>query len=383
MAMDRPDVIVVGLGAMGGAAAHHLVRRGLRVLGLDRFAPPHALGSSHGRTRVIRSAYFEHPSYVPLVQRSFTLWRELEEESGQPLLRITGALMLGRPDSDAVLGSLRSAADHALPHERLTAADVRKRFPAFRPDPDAVGVWEPDAGALAVEACVQAHLDAARGAGAVLRFDEPVLRWRAGTDDVEVTTTAGVYRAAALVLAAGPWMTELAGSLPLRVERQVQLWFRPAEPALFRPDRCPVFLWELPSGEVFYGLPDFGDGVKAARHHGGRSTMVAAVKREVREEDVGEVRRFLGKYIPAAAGEMVESSVCLYTNTPSGHFVIDRHPDGSPVWFVSPCSGHGFKFAPVVGERVAGWIAGGPPPAELNAFRLPDGPAAEFDEGVT
>jgi sarcosine oxidase len=265
MRTNHHDVIVAGLGAMGGATAYHLARRGIRVLGLDRFAPPHALGSSHGRTRVIRQAYFEHPAYVPLVQRAFTLWRELEAETGRALLRLTGAVMLGGPESEAVRGTLRSAVEHRLPHERLSADEVRRRFPAFRPDAEMVGVWEPAAGALAVEAGVRAHLEAARAAGAELRFGEPVLEWRAKGGGVEVVTERGLHSAGSLVLAAGAWMRELVDWLPLQIERQVQCWFRPAgDGALLRPGRCPVFLWELPNGMVFYGLPDFGEGVKAA-----------------------------------------------------------------------------------------------------------------------
>jgi len=370
--MPQPDVIVVGLGAMGGAIAYHLGRRGLRVLGLDRHVPPHSHGSSHGRTRVIREAYFEHPVYVPLVQRAFALWRDLESETGADLIRVTGAVMLGAPGSSAVQGSLRSAVEHGLPHEQVTAAEVLRRFPALRPDPGMVGIWEPGAGALAVEACVAAHLGAAGAEGAELRFDEPVISWRADAGGAEVTTARGRYAAGAVVLAAGAWMPGLAPELPLQVERQVQLWFRPAaRPEFFRPDRCPVFLWELEGGELFYGLPDFGDGVKCARHHGGETTTSDRVDRHVRAADVDEVRGFLRRHLPAADGPAVEGTVCLYTNTPNGHFLIDRHPEHPNVWLVSACSGHGFKFAPVVGERVAAWVATGAPHPELAAFRRP------------
>lgn len=368
----RFDVIVAGLGAMGGAAAHHLARRGLRVLGFDRYAPPHALGSSHGRTRIIREAYFEHPVYVPLVQRAFALWRELEAEAGRALLRTTGALMLGRPDSQAVRGTLRSAEEHGLPYERLSAAELRERFPALRPAPETVGILEPRAGALDVEAAVRAHLDAAHGHGARLRFDEPVVDWGAAGGGAWVRTPAGRYHADALVLAAGAWMTELAPTLPLSVRRQVQLWFRPArEPDRLRPGAFPVFLWELAPERVFYGLPDLGDGVKVARHHGGAPVAaLAGVRRDVDPGDVAEVRGFLRQCIPAADGALLEASVCLYTNTPDGHFLIDRHPQHARVWLVSACSGHGFKFAPVVGEQIAAGVTTGRIAPELAPFRL-------------
>jgi sarcosine oxidase len=361
---------------MGGATAFHLARRGLRVLGLDRFRLPHTLGSSYGRTRVIREAYFEHPSYVPLVQSATNLWRELEERSGRELLRVTGAAMLGSADSAAVRGSLASARQHGIPHECWSAEEVQRHFPALRPEPDMVAVWEPGAGALAVEDCVTAHLEAAQQSGAELRFDEAVLEWRASADGVEVVTEHGRFAAGALVLAAGAWMPTLVPWLPLTVTRQVQLWFRPAATAaLLQPGRFPIFLWELPTGELFYGLPDFGDGVKAARHHGGEVSSALATRREVDDNDVSEVRRFLDRYIPAANGPMVEASVCLYTNTPSGHFLLDRHPEHPTVWLMSPCSGHGFKFAPAIGESIARGVVSNERPRELEFFGLqPMGP---------
>jgi sarcosine oxidase len=368
---NRQEVIVVGLGAAGGAIAYHLARQGVRVLGLDRFAPPHAQGSSHGHTRVIREAYFEHQSYVPLVQRAYRLWRELEADAGRELLRVTGAVMLGLPESEAVQGSLDSATTYGLPHERLSAREVRERFPVLRPAPEMVGIFEPRAGALAVETCVSAQLEAARAGGAVLRFDEPVIEWSSSGAGVEVVTERGRYGGDCLVLAAGAWMPTLEPWLPLEVQRQVQLWFRPvARASELAADRCPIFLWELAPEQLFYGLPDLGDGVKAARHHGGERTTVTEVRRDVTEADVAEVRRFLARCVPGADGELLASSVCLYTNRSSGRFLIDRHPEHPRTWLVSPCSGHGFKFAPVIGERVAAWIVSGEPHPDLALFRL-------------
>jgi sarcosine oxidase len=365
------EVIVAGLGAAGSAVLLHLADRGVRALGLDRFTPPHTLGSSHGLTRVIREAYFEHPGYVPLVQRSFALWRALEERTGRALLHTTGAVTLGADGSEAVQGALRSAREHGIPYERLEAAQIRARFFALEPGPGVVGVWEPHAGALAVEACVQAHLDAARAGGAEVRFEEPVLGWREDGAGVEVETPRGRYVAGSLVLAAGAWMPGLVPSLPLQVERQVQCWFDTVgDPALLRPGRFPVFLWQQDDGSMFYGLPDLGDGVKVARHRGGERTTPAGVRRAVDLADVAEVRRFLADRIPVAAGPLRASSVCLYTNTPDHHFLIDRHPEQPGVWLVSPCSGHGFKFAPVVGERVAEWVVSGSPPPDLAPFRF-------------
>jgi sarcosine oxidase len=365
------DVIVCGLGAMGSATLLHLADRGHRVLGVDRFAPPHDRGSSHGRTRVIREAYFEHPVYVPLVQRAMSLWEALEERSGHALLRTTGALMLGPPGSRTVEGALRSAAEHGLPHERLTWEAVRRRFPAFHADDGVEGVWEPRAGALAVEACVQTQLGLARGAGARVHLDEPMLEWSPAGDGVEVRTASGRYAAGALVLALGAWLPEWMPRLPLEVERQVQLWFAPAaDPALLRPGAFPVFIWERDDGATFYGLPDMGGGVKVARHRDGEATTAAELRRVVDEADVAEVRAFLAERIPAADGPLRDACVCPYTNTPDHHFLLDRHPEHPQVWLVSPCSGHGFKFAPAIGELVAGWVESGTAPPELAPFRL-------------
>ncbi|MGI9180967.1 MAG: N-methyl-L-tryptophan oxidase [Longimicrobiaceae bacterium] len=368
---ERYDVIIAGLGAMGSAAAFHLARRGLRVLGLDRHTPPHELGSSHGESRVIREAYFEHPAYVPLVQRAYELWAELEEQTGQKLLRITGALMLGTPEREVVTGALRSAQLHDLPHERLAAGEVRRRFPVLHPSPDQVGVYEPRAGVLFPEACIQAHLDAARAHGAALRFAEPLTRWRPTGEGVEVLTPWDRYHADALVLAVGAWLPGLMPWLPLEVARQVLHWLRPARDAeAFAPERCPVFLWETAPGRIFYGIPDLGGGVKVALHHGGERSPLEQVRREVGEEEVAAVRGLLDQYVPAAAGELLRSSVCLYTNTPDGHFLIDRHPEHPAVWLASPCSGHGFKFSGAIGELLAQRITEGTASLDSPLFRL-------------
>jgi sarcosine oxidase len=366
---ERFDVVVAGLGAMGSAAACHLAGGGARVLGLDRHSPPHALGSSHGETRIIREAYFEHPAYVPLVQRAYRLWEELEGVTGRTLVRRTGALMLGSPESSLIHGALASAAMHGLPHERLDPRELRRRFPAFRLGEEMVAVLEAQAGILDPEGCVAAHLEVARAQGAELRPEEPVLAWRHDARGVEVTTARGRYRAGHLVLAVGPWLADLVPTLPFPVERQVMLWFRPrGAPADFAPGRFPAFLWELPEGQLFYGMPDLGNGVKAARHHGGETGTAHTVDASLRAEDVEEVRRFLQRHIPGAAGELLRGVVCRYTNSPTGHFLIDRHPESERVLLVSPCSGHGFKFASVVGEVVADLVREGATRHDISLF---------------
>lgn len=365
------DVVVAGLGAMGSATAMHLARRGLRVVGLDQYVPPHEHGSSHGESRIIREAYFEGPAYVPLVRRAFDLWRDLETHTGRTLLYTTGAVSLGAPESELIQGTLRSASEHRIPFETWGAEEVRRRFPVLQPPDATVGVYEPQAGVLLPEACIQAHLDAARESGATLRFGEGLRDWRHTDHGVEVTTSQGRLQADALVLAVGAWLTRLVPTLPLEVERQVMFWFRPrSDTAAFASNRFPVFLWETAPTVVFYGIPDLGEGVKAARHHGGETVDVDRVDRSASDADAAAVREFLGRYIPAASGTLLHSRVCLYTNAPDRHFLVDRHPASPAVWVVSPCSGHGFKFSSVIGERVAEWVTGGAVPPDMSPFAV-------------
>ena len=364
------DVIVVGLGAMGSATAYQLARRGMRVLGLDRFTPPHAFGSSHGETRIIREAYFEHPVYVPMVQRAYELWRDLEKESDTTLLRETGGVMIGRPDSELVKGARHSAELHGLRHEMLTASEVRERFPALHPESDMVAVWEPRAGVLFADACITAHLAQARHYGAELRYEESVLRWEPEGDDIRVLTTQGEYRARQLIVTAGAWISAFFPDLPLRVERQVLFWFDHASASeMFIPERCPVHLWQFDGRHFFYGFPDLGKGVKVAFHHGGEITTVDSVRRQVEASEVEEIRTSLRRFVPTADGTPLATTVCLYTNTPDEHFLIDRHPAHPQVLIASACSGHGFKFSPVIGEILADLAQDKRPRFDLNLFR--------------
>lgn len=366
------DVAIAGLGVTGGAAALELARRGLDVIGFDRFEPPHDQGSSHGGSRIIREAYFEHPVYVPMVQRAFDRWRELESLSGQTLLRTTGALMVGAPDSALVTGALHSAQRHRLQHELLTADALRARHPQLNPEPHMVAVWEPRAGVLSPEACVAAQLQQARRHGATLCFGEPVTRWRSDGAQIGVDTERARYRARHLIVSAGAWAGALFPELrlPLRVERQVQHWFAPArDAAAFGPDRCPVHLWQFDGARFFYGIPDLGAGVKLAFHHDGEASAADAVRRDVDPGEVEAVRGALRRFVPAADGPCLASTVCLYTNTPDEHFWIDRHPAHENVVLASACSGHGFKFAPVIGEIVADLVQHERPAFDLALFR--------------
>ena len=262
------DVIVAGLGGMGSAAAYHLAGRGKSVLGLERFSPAHDKGSSHGRSRIIRQAYFEDPAYVPLLLRAYELWEQLERETYQELMTLTGGLMIGRREGELVSGSVESAEEHGLPYELLDAGEIKDRFPPFSPDPETVALYEEKAGFVRPEETVKAHLDQASSLGADLRFEEPVLSWEALEGQVRVETPQGVYEAERLVISPGAWAPQLLADLrvSLEVERQVMYWFEPTSgPEPFHPDRFPTFIWEPDDGNVFYGVPDQdgGRGVKA------------------------------------------------------------------------------------------------------------------------
>jgi len=373
------DAIVVGLGAMGSAAAHHLAARGQRVLGLEQFGFGHDRGSSHGASRVIRLAYFEHPAYVPLLHRAYALWERLERDSGDSLLTITGGLMMGRPESDVVSGSLRSAREHALAHEWLDAAEIHRRFPPLTPPPGVCAVYEPRAGVLRPEACGHAHLALAASAGAVLRSDERVTSWQATEDGtrVRVDTTRGSYEAGRLVLAPGAWAPALfpLPILPLTVERQVLYWFEPAggvEP--FAADRFPIYIWDCGDGVQFYGFPRQDgppEGVKVAFYHSAAAERCTAdtVNRSVHPDEVAAMRQALASRVPAlATGSLSHAVTCMYTNTPDQHFAIGPHPRYSQVMLASPCSGHGFKFASVIGEILADLAVDGATSHPIDLF---------------
>ena len=367
------DVIVIGLGAMGSAAAYHLARRGARVLGLDRFRPPHALGSSHGESRIIREAYFEHPLYVPVVQRAYELWRELEQETGEQLFLSTGGLMIGPETGTLVQGALLSARTHRLPHELLDAAALRRRYPVFHSPAEIVAVWEPRAGVLFPEKCIAAHLRRAENSGAHLLYGEAVHAWRQAQGRCEVQTERGIYQAPQLVFTAGAWLPSLVSdlSLPLHSTRQVLFWFDPVAPkGLFASQHFPIFIFEPEHGRYFYGLPDLGEGLKIAIHHEGEIALPDALRREVQNREAQAVRALLEKYLPAGAGGLRQSAVCMYTNTPDGHFLIDFHPAHAHILLVSPCSGHGFKFASAIGESVAELLLENRVRFDLSPFSL-------------
>jgi sarcosine oxidase len=371
--MTRYDVVVIGLGAMGSAALSALARRGRGVVGVEQFAPGHDRGSSHGGTRIIRLGYFEHPSYVPLLRRTYALWRELEAASKRRLMHITGIIEIGPSEGEVVAGTLRASREHGLPHELLDAAAVMRRFPAFRIASENVGVFQPDGGFLEVEPAIEAQLAVARAAGAEVRSGETVRAVRAESGGVRVETDAGRIDAATAIVAAGPWVKKLLPGLPapLRVTRQVMTWFAPRESALFAAEKFPVFLLESRHG-VHYGFPPHGGaGVKIAKHHhADQAVDPDTVDRAVGAADEALIRPALAEHIPAANGALLAAKTCLYTVTPDGHFILDRLPGAPSVIVASPCSGHGFKFAPVVGEILADLAVSGATRHDISRFRL-------------
>lgn len=367
------DVAVVGLGAMGSAALCHLARRGRSAVGIERLSPGHAFGSSHGRTRIIRLGYFEHPSYVPLVRAAVSLWRELEHEAGVPLLTVTGIVEIGKPDGALIAGTLAAARLHGLAHEVLDADELQRRFPAFVVPPHVVGVFQGDGGILAAEPSIAAHLRLATAAGAELRTSERVLAVEPSGEGVRIVTDRGAFTAARAIVAAGSWLSTLLPDLPARiaVTRQAVGWFMPRDPVPFAPGRFPVFLLETGDG-VFYGFPPHeGAGVKFAKHHHQNETIDPdAPTRPFDGDDEKILRAALAAHLPAANGALTETATCRYTMTTDGDFILDRLPGAPQIIVASPCSGHGFKFAPVIGEILADLATSGETRHDISRFSL-------------
>jgi sarcosine oxidase len=368
------DAVVLGLGVMGSAVLRSVAARGLRVLGIDRHRPPHALGSSHGRARMIREAYFEHPLYVPLVRQAYKLWERLEGESGTSLLRITGGAFIGEEDSGLVSGALESSRLHGIPIDVVDGAELGRIFPAFAQQPGIRAVLERRAGYLDPDRCVRALLDRAEESGAERRIQE-VVGWENDGGEggrLRVITDGGEYLTDSLVLAAGPWLPSLAAGqrLPLTVERVVQAAFAPDQPADFTQESLPVFAWEFEPDRVFYGFPAIDGAVKVGLHHGTPVSDPDSASREVSSAETSEIRSLVRECLPGADGPLVEADICFYTKTPDGHFLIDRLPGLEQVLLVSSCSGHGFKFAPAIGELVADLLTEGTGGFDISPFSL-------------
>ena len=383
---DVADVAVVGLGAVGSAVAHHLAAAGAKVVGIDRFRPPHAHGSSHGATRITRLAIGEGDEFVPIVQRSHALWRALEAETGETLMITTGGLVIASAASDRrpyhgqagfFEQTVGAAERFGIVHERLDADEVRHRFPAFAPADDERGYWERDAGILLPERCVAGQLQAAARHGADLRYDTVVhgIENEAGASGATVVTDAGRFAAAHVVVATGAWlpaMLPMAQRARFAVQRQVLHWFATDAPDLYVPDRCPVFIWmHGEDGAAFYGFPkaDGYAGVKIATEQAERSTTPEAVARVVTKEETAlTYDTHVRGRLRGVSSRSVHDATCLYTSTADGRFVIDRHPELACVTVVSACSGHGFKHSAAIGEAVADGVLGRVPRVDLAPF---------------
>lgn len=354
---SRYDVIVIGLGTMGTATCSFLARRGAGVLGLEQFGIPHARGSAGGASRVIRLSYFEHPDYVPLLLRAYELWHELGRQSGRTVLLETGGMYLGPAEGEFISGSIRAARRYDLPHEALERAEIRRRFPQFNVPESCAGIYEPRAGVIVPEAAVGGYAESALHHGAELHGHEPVRSWRSLDDGIEVTTDRTSYRADRLVICGGAWSGTLLRDLgvPLAVTRQTMGWFWPERPEAFELGRFPVWAFEDGRGGLQYGFPLLRNrpGLKVARHLPAAAASADTVDRTISEEDRRDLVEIVERTLPDGCGPLLSASVCLYTNTPDGHFIIDQHPEDERITIACGFSGHGFKFASVIGEILA------------------------------
>lgn len=372
MASSTFDTIVVGVGSMGSATVCHLAARGQRVLGIEQFSIPHERGSLHGLTRIIRLAYYEHPSYVPLLRRAYELWRDLQRTVGEQVLHITGSIDAGPPDSAVFVGSRRSCELHDLPHEILTSAELSRRYPGYQLPTEAMAVFQPEGGFLEPEKCVKAHVAVARARGAEVHEHEQVVDWGPRGDGVRVRTDRGSYEAGRLVITAGAWAGGLIG--PLRglavPERQVVAWFQPRRPELFTTERFPVFNLQVAEGH-YYGFPEHDvPGFKIGRyHHLEERVDPDALDRDVHPRDLEVLRVAAERYFPDAAGEALSSTACMFTNSPDEHFIIGVDPTDPRVSFAAGFSGHGFKFSSVVGEIMADLAERGATRHDISLFR--------------
>ena len=367
------DAIVIGVGGMGSAALYHLARRGLRVLGIERYDIPNDMGSSGGTTRMIRLSYHEHPSYVPLVRRAYELWQQLENGFGERLLVTTGSIRAGVEDSPMFVGSKLACDTHNLPYQILEGPEVNQRFPGYQLPEDILAVYQADGGFLNSERCIVAHVSGALGLGAQVHGREHVLDWEPVDAGVRVETDRGSYTARNLVVCAGAWAAKMVPEIARWAipERQVLAWFLPSRPELFRPEAFPVFGIEVEEGR-YYGFPSYDiPGFKVGKyHHLSQDVDPDTMDREVHPEDEETLRSFTNRYFPMAAGPTLAMKTCIFTNTPDGDFIIDIHPEYPQVSIAAGFSGHGFKFCSVVGEIMADLAQKGETSHDLSLFRL-------------
>jgi len=356
------DVAVVGLGAMGALAAWRLAARGAGVIGFDPYRPGHDLGSSHGDTRIFRTAYFESPDYVPLLQRAQLLWRLLEKETDAELLTITGGLAIGPRDGELVSGVVASARQNDLSHRLLDASEMSRTYPQHLLKKEEVAVLENEAGFLRPERAVSAAAARAEALGARLMIGTQATSVEASGSGVVVVTSRGRFEAEQALITAGAWTPKLTRHLhlPLKVERQVMGWLAVTDPAVFAPQRFPVFIRETDHGRFRYGFPTTdGRSIKVAVHHEGSDADPDTIDREIHPADVEPIRDFARDNLREVTGKVVDARVCMYTNTPDDRFIVAQDASLPGVTILSACSGHGFKFAPVMGELMAGSLLDG------------------------
>lgn len=367
------DHIVIGVGGMGSATAAELARRGRKVLGLEQFDIPHDFGSSHGLTRIIRLAYNEHPNYVPLMRRSYEMWRELEDGFGEKLLFITGGLDAGPRDGRVFPGALAACELHNLEHEVLSASEVSARYPGITLPENFAAVFQPDGGFLRPEQCIVAQVINAQAHGADIRAREAVTGWSVDGEGVTVTTTRGTYSAGSLVITGGAWAGKLLSAVASTAlpQRQVLGWFQPQDPDVFALGNFPVFILDAEEGE-YYGFPIFAvPGFKLGRfYHREEPADPDNQRREVDDEDEEILRRAVRRYFPQANGATMSLKHCMFTNSPDNHFILDRVPGQPQVAVAAGFSGHGFKFCTVIGEIMADLAMDGTTRHDIDMFSM-------------
>jgi sarcosine oxidase len=368
---SNQKVIVVGLGAHGSSTAYQLAKRGVDVIGIDQFRPPHSMGSSHGPSRILRMAYKEGSDYVPLLRRSFDLWHELNDSYSEPSFQVTGGLFMGQPTGRAMTGMQTASREQNVEIQMMTPSEVREKYPSFLIPDGWEAIWDPNSGAIFPEVAVAAHLNLAAAAGADLRFDERVEGWSANSSGVTVKTSRREYEADAVILTSGVWMPGMLGDLelPFDIER-VSLWM--IEPRanhdFFRAGTFPNASFEIGEKYPLYMQANFGTGVKMALDHHGTPTTAETVDRTITKEDHDKIFEQIRRFVPDLDGRVLDSAVCMYTNTPDLNFVVDKHPAYDNVIIGSACSGHGFKFAPVMGEILADLALDGQSQFDLEMF---------------
>lgn len=362
------DVIIIGTGAMGSSASHYLSDNNLKVLAIDQFTPPHNNGSSHGETRIIRSSYYEHESYVPLIKESFKLWNDLQKKTDLPILEMTGGLMIGKENSELFEGSKTSAELHNLNHKIISNKDIKENFPQFITNNNELALLEKDAGILFPENCIKTFLD---NSNIDFAFNEKVIQINQNKSNIEIITDKNNYKTKKLIISAGAWINKLLPelNLPIKIERQVLFWFK-TNNNKFSKEKFPIFLYEYEKDKIFYGFPDIGNGFKVAFHQTNNFIDPDLIEKEVNNKEIDKIKNTLKEFMNLDSFDILKTDVCMYTKTQDTHFIIDYYPDNKNIIIASPCSGHGFKFASVIGKILSDMCIGNKINFDLNLFKI-------------